>query len=246
MNGTSRMSAWRWLFILEGLPSLLSAVAVFFFLPDYPETSSWLTTGDKRLAADRLRLEGSHGQSGHMTWADAKATLLDVRLYAHYIVSCPYSLYIRTITHWIPDLLWHLYTILLSLALHTNNHGRSRLLWSASTAYDSASLRLCLCRHNYCGVVCGSLQRSCSPFCCLRHNWCPGLPRFCCLASTRIRLPIRLLDRCSEWFIQLHPASARLAEQQSVLNCSSRPGDRYEHLVWSTRSDRWCLDIQSQ
>lgn len=88
MNRTSGLSAWRWLFILEGLPSILSAVAVFFLLPDYPETSSWLTVEDKRLAADRLRLEGSHGHSGHMTWADAKATLLDVRLYAHYIVSC--------------------------------------------------------------------------------------------------------------------------------------------------------------
>ena len=88
MNGTSGLSAWRWLFILEGLPSILSAVAVFSLLPDYPETSSWLTVDDKRLAADRLRLEGSHGDSGHMTWADAKATLLDVRLYAHYIVSC--------------------------------------------------------------------------------------------------------------------------------------------------------------
>jgi hypothetical protein len=87
MNGTSGLSAWRWLFILEGLPSLLSAIAVFFLLPDYPETSSWLTEQDKALAADRLRLEGSQGQSEHMTWADAKATLLDLRLYAHYIVS---------------------------------------------------------------------------------------------------------------------------------------------------------------
>jgi hypothetical protein len=87
MNGTSGLSAWRWLFILEGLPSLLSALAVFFLLPDYPETSSWLTAADKALAADRLRLEGSQGQSEHMTWKDAKATLCDLRLYAHYIVS---------------------------------------------------------------------------------------------------------------------------------------------------------------
>lgn len=86
MNGTSGLSAWRWLFILEGLPSTLSAVAVFFFLPDYPETSSWLSTEEKNLAADRLRLEGSHGQSGSMTWRDAMATLVDWRLYAHYMV----------------------------------------------------------------------------------------------------------------------------------------------------------------
>lgn len=91
MNQTSGLSAWRWLFILEGLPSLLSAIAVFFFLPDYPETAKWLNAEEKQLASDRLRLEGSHGHSGHMSWADAKATLLDLRLYAHYAVSPHYT-----------------------------------------------------------------------------------------------------------------------------------------------------------
>jgi hypothetical protein len=77
----------RWLFILEGIPSLLSAFLVYFFLPDYPETAHWLSLQEKALAAERLRLEGSHGYSRHMTWADAKETLTDWRLYAHYLVS---------------------------------------------------------------------------------------------------------------------------------------------------------------
>jgi hypothetical protein len=87
MNQTSGLSAWRWLFLLEGLPSILSAVAVFFFLPDYPESAKWLSPEEKQLAASRLSVEGSHGHSASMTWAEAKATLLDVRLYAHYAVS---------------------------------------------------------------------------------------------------------------------------------------------------------------
>jgi len=91
MNQTAGLSAWRWLFILEGLPSLLSAIAVFFFLPDYPETAKWLSAEEKQLAADRLRLEGSHGHSGSMSWTDARATLLDLRLYAHYAVCVIYS-----------------------------------------------------------------------------------------------------------------------------------------------------------
>ncbi|KAI7468426.1 putative MFS transporter [Hortaea werneckii] len=104
MNGTSGLSAWRWLFILEGLPSCLSSVAVYFILPDYPETSSWLSHEEKELATERLRLEGSKGH-GHMSWADAKSTLMDWRLYAHYAVyfgiSTPFSslsLFTPTIT----------------------------------------------------------------------------------------------------------------------------------------------------
>jgi hypothetical protein len=86
MNGTGGLSAFRWLFILEGLPSLLSAPLVWFFLPDYPETVRWLSPEEKALAAERLKFEGSHGDSKSMTWEDAKVTLTDWRLYAHYAI----------------------------------------------------------------------------------------------------------------------------------------------------------------
>lgn len=86
MNGTRGLSAWRWLFILEGIPSCASALLVFFFLPDYPETATWLSPTEKELVKERLRVEGSKGESASMTWNDAKETLTDWRLYAHYAV----------------------------------------------------------------------------------------------------------------------------------------------------------------
>jgi sugar phosphate permease len=86
MNGAHGLSAWRWLFIIEGAPSCASAVLVWFVLPDYPETASWLTAEEKELAAQRLILEGSKGSAHAMSWEDAKATLTDWRLYAHYAV----------------------------------------------------------------------------------------------------------------------------------------------------------------
>ncbi|KAF7718122.1 MFS-type transporter [Penicillium ucsense] len=95
MNGAQGLSAWRWLFIIEGAPSCASAVLVWFFLPDYPETTRWLSVAEKELAADRLRLEGSQGSANAMSWADAKGVLTDWRLYAHYAVyfgiSTPFS-----------------------------------------------------------------------------------------------------------------------------------------------------------
>lgn len=94
MNGTSGLSAWRWLFILEGIPSCVSAVFVYFFLPDYPETANWLSPTEKAIVIERLRLEGSKGHA-RTTWAEAKQTLTDWRLYAHYAIyfgiSTPFS-----------------------------------------------------------------------------------------------------------------------------------------------------------
>lgn len=87
MNGAHGLSAWRWLFIIEGAPSCAAAFLVWFFLPDYPETAKWLTPDEKALAARRLAAEGSKGAASAMTWADARAVLTDWRLYAHYAVA---------------------------------------------------------------------------------------------------------------------------------------------------------------
>ncbi len=86
MNGVAGLVAWRWLFILEGIPSCLSAIVVLLFLPDFPESSKWLSAEEKALAADRMRSCGSKGGDKAMTWDETKQTLMDWRLYLHYLV----------------------------------------------------------------------------------------------------------------------------------------------------------------
>ncbi|OAA47937.1 Major facilitator superfamily domain, general substrate transporter [Metarhizium rileyi] len=86
INNTHNLRGWQWLFIIEGIPSCVCAVLVFFFLPDYPETASWLTNTERDIAVQRLLHEGSKGAQPSMTWADAKDTLTDWRLYGHYAI----------------------------------------------------------------------------------------------------------------------------------------------------------------
>ncbi|KAF3401382.1 hypothetical protein DPV78_005136 [Talaromyces pinophilus] len=85
MNQAGNLSAWRWLFILEGLPCLVLSVAIFFFLPKYPETSKWLTEGEKSILQASFGANISRGDD-KLNWADAKGTLLDLRLWVHYFV----------------------------------------------------------------------------------------------------------------------------------------------------------------
>ncbi|KAK3376811.1 major facilitator superfamily domain-containing protein [Lasiosphaeria ovina] len=93
MNGAHGLSAWRWLFIIEGVPSCLSAFLVYFFLPDYPE--EFHKGKDREISLARLHIEGSKSHHSSMTWQDAKSTLTDWRLYGHYLiyfgVSVPFS-----------------------------------------------------------------------------------------------------------------------------------------------------------
>ncbi|KAI1329224.1 MFS general substrate transporter [Xylariaceae sp. FL0255] len=95
LNGARGLSGWRWLFMLEGIPSVLSAFFVFFILPDWPERAKWLSERERDLAAQRLAVDGSKGDSPGLKWEDVKATLMDWRLYGHYAiyfaVSIPFS-----------------------------------------------------------------------------------------------------------------------------------------------------------
>ncbi|MEG3159398.1 MFS transporter [Sphingomonas sp. LB2R24] len=55
MDGVLGLSGWRWLFILEGIPSVLLGVAALFYLDDRPEDARWLTDEEKRTLRGSLQ-----------------------------------------------------------------------------------------------------------------------------------------------------------------------------------------------
>ncbi|KFY52288.1 hypothetical protein V496_08550 [Pseudogymnoascus sp. VKM F-4515 (FW-2607)] len=85
MNGIGGLEAWRWLFIFEGVPAVIVGISLYFFLPSYPETSSWLTSEEKALSTKRLRLLVRQDED-KVNWNDAKTALKTWTLYVHYII----------------------------------------------------------------------------------------------------------------------------------------------------------------
>lgn len=54
MNGAGGLAGWRWIFILEGIPAILCGMCTFFMLPNYPESSTFITEADKRVIIANL------------------------------------------------------------------------------------------------------------------------------------------------------------------------------------------------
>ena len=69
MDGTAGLGGWRWIFILEGIVPCLMAPLVWFYLPDNPETASFLTRREKEFIINRLALETGSGR-GRVTNTD--------------------------------------------------------------------------------------------------------------------------------------------------------------------------------
>jgi len=66
MGGVGGLRNWEWLYLLEGLPSVVVGVLVLFYLDDGPARASWLTDTQKALLARRLaEEEAAKAADGH-------------------------------------------------------------------------------------------------------------------------------------------------------------------------------------
>lgn len=58
MHMVGGLEGWRWIFILEGIVTVLVAFAAFFLLYDFPETASFLTEEERAFVIHRLKYQG--------------------------------------------------------------------------------------------------------------------------------------------------------------------------------------------
>lgn len=63
MDGVAGLAGWRWIFILEGMLTVVVAFSAYFVLHDYPETASFLTPEERAFIAFRLRYDGQDAET---------------------------------------------------------------------------------------------------------------------------------------------------------------------------------------
>lgn len=79
MEGVAGLSGWQWLFIIEGIPSVLLGFSVLFLLPDGPRDAAWLTSEEREwLEADRAREDSRRLEAGG---SDKLSALADPRVW---------------------------------------------------------------------------------------------------------------------------------------------------------------------
>ena len=78
MNGVNGWAGWQWVFLLEGIPSILAGVVTLLYLTDRPSKAGWLTPEQRALVeADLARDAAALGQREHRILASLK----DVRVW---------------------------------------------------------------------------------------------------------------------------------------------------------------------
>lgn len=110
MDGVGGLEGWRWIFILEGIVTVLVAVVAFFVLHDFPETAGFLTEEERKFVVHRLAYQGQDrnasqvAQAEEFKWAYVWQAFQDwqiwVNIFVYWGIVCPLygiSLFLPTI-----------------------------------------------------------------------------------------------------------------------------------------------------
>ncbi|EKD20641.1 uncharacterized protein L3040_006366 [Drepanopeziza brunnea f. sp. 'multigermtubi'] len=85
MQGVAGLSGWRWIFILEGMPTVFMGIATLWLLPNNPETAYFLTDEDKKLIGIRKACEyGQTAAAQEFSKKDVMKGFTDWKCWAFY------------------------------------------------------------------------------------------------------------------------------------------------------------------
>ena len=59
-NGMNGWAGWQWMFLIEGIPSILIGIVVLFYLDDRIAHAKWLSTEEKALLERNIALDNAH------------------------------------------------------------------------------------------------------------------------------------------------------------------------------------------
>lgn len=95
MDGIGGLAGWQWIFILEGIITVVGGVAAIFTIYNGPDSVSWLTEEEKRYLKVKLAYDGNRSGMGTAedgpkrkyikdAFADWKVSMAPVLLYFTY------------------------------------------------------------------------------------------------------------------------------------------------------------------
>ncbi|KAF5970476.1 allantoate permease [Fusarium bulbicola] len=82
MDGVAGLRGWRWIIIIEGIPTFILGIAVWFWLADDADSAHYLTINERELIDARMRRQIGHTKSSdQMHKADVYAGLKDWKIW---------------------------------------------------------------------------------------------------------------------------------------------------------------------
>ncbi|KAK6224208.1 hypothetical protein LQW54_000357 [Pestalotiopsis sp. IQ-011] len=105
MGGIVWDNGWRWIFILEGIFTVVVASAAFWFVYNYPKTSSFLNEDERQYIQQRLSSDSDATHEEHFSWAAVREAFKDPNCWLYGLGFHTMSLPLYTLSLFLPTII---------------------------------------------------------------------------------------------------------------------------------------------
>ncbi|KAL9097803.1 MAG: hypothetical protein Q9165_000129 [Trypethelium subeluteriae] len=114
MDGIAGLAGWRWIFILEGILTVVVALGSYFFIYDFPETARFLSNEERAFVVFRLRYDYQDAdmddsqrvaQSDEYHWKYVKMAFQDWQIWLNLLVYWGYNCPLYGISLFLPTII---------------------------------------------------------------------------------------------------------------------------------------------
>jgi hypothetical protein len=134
-------NGWHWIFILEGILTIIVAFAAYFFIVNYPDTAKFLSNDERDFIQTRLKADSDATQNEGFSWVNVKAALVDPKCWLYGLAFHTMSLPLYTLSLFLVSLL-------------TLNKLHLILISTIAKYHCQSGLHCCVCPTSHCPTIC--------------------------------------------------------------------------------------------
>ncbi|KZV98850.1 MFS general substrate transporter [Exidia glandulosa HHB12029] len=105
MDGVGGKRGWAWIFILEGLLTIVISAAAFFITPDWGHSASFLTDAERQRFLERLAADSDAGVQEQFSWRLVRSALTDHLVWAYAFLFHGFAFVLYSLSLFLPSII---------------------------------------------------------------------------------------------------------------------------------------------
>jgi len=104
LDGRAGLHGWQWIFLIEGLMTTVIAFTAYFFMHDYPESSTFLTEDEREFIVHTIR-DDSQGQAKHFSTRFVVQALADWKSWVQLLMFLGVNIPVYAVALFLPSVI---------------------------------------------------------------------------------------------------------------------------------------------
>ncbi|MCJ1463547.1 hypothetical protein MMC07_002155 [Pseudocyphellaria aurata] len=105
MRGVGGLNGWRWIFIIEGLLTVVVSLFSYLFISNYPATAKFLTEDERAYIHARLASNSDATRNESFTWPNVLSAIRDPKIWLYGLGFHTMSLPLYTLSLFLPTII---------------------------------------------------------------------------------------------------------------------------------------------